>query len=64
MLMVRARALLDQRLAPSAEDVAALAHPVLVHRMALNFTARAQGMTLARLIAGTSRELDVIGTAA
>ena len=30
MLLVRARALLDGRLAPSADDVHALAHPVLV----------------------------------
>ncbi|EEW24106.1 ATPase associated with various cellular activities AAA_3, partial [Rhodobacter ferrooxidans] len=37
MLTVRARALLDGRLAPSVADVAALARPVLSHRMALNF---------------------------
>ena len=51
MLMVRARALLNGRLAPSVEDVAALAGPVLVHRMALNFSARARGETLAGVIA-------------
>lgn len=51
MLMVRARALLNGRLAPSLEDVAALAGPVLVHRMALNFSARARGETLAGVIA-------------
>ncbi len=45
MLAVRARALLDGRLAPSVEDVAALAHPVLRHRMALKFSAPA-GLTL------------------
>ena len=33
-LLVRARALLDGRLAPSAADVVALARPVLIHRMA------------------------------
>jgi len=32
------------------DDVAALAHPALVHRMALNFTAKAQGQTLDRII--------------
>ncbi len=46
MMMVRARALLQGRLAPSAEDVAALARPVLEHRMSLSFQARARGETL------------------
>jgi MoxR-like ATPase len=43
MLAVRARALLDGRLAPSVDDVVALAEPVLKHRMALTFQARAEG---------------------
>ena len=46
MMMVRARALLQGRLAPSAEDVAALARPVLEHRMSRAFQARARGETL------------------
>jgi MoxR-like ATPase len=46
MLAVRARALLDNRLSPSLEDVAALAAPALRHRMSLNFAARAAGHTL------------------
>ena len=50
MLMVRARALLDGRLAPSIADVADLAQSVLVHRMALSFAARARGETLAGII--------------
>ena len=50
MLTVRARALLDGRLVPSVEDVAAMARPVLVHRMALNFAARARGEDLGSLI--------------
>ncbi|MEM8657367.1 MAG: MoxR family ATPase [Pseudomonadota bacterium] len=50
MLTVRARALMDGRLVPSVEDVAALAHPILVHRMALSFSARAAGRTLDGLI--------------
>ena len=50
MLAVRARALLTGRLAPSAEDVAALARPVLTHRMALSFAARARGEALADVI--------------
>ncbi len=50
MLATRARALLDGRLAPSVEDVIALAQPVLRHRMALNFSARADGIVLADII--------------
>ena len=50
MLAVRARAVIQGRLAPSIDDVLALAHPVLRHRMALNFTARAEGMTLEQII--------------
>jgi MoxR-like ATPase len=50
MLTVRARALLDGRLAPSIADVADLAQAVLVHRMALSFAARARGETLAGII--------------
>jgi len=50
MLACRARALLDGRLAPSVADVAALARPVLTHRMALNFAARARGESLSGLI--------------
>lgn len=46
MLAVRARALIDGRLAPSVDDVLALAKPVLQHRMALSFTARADGRSL------------------
>ena len=50
MLASRARALLDGRLAPSIDDVVALARPVLRHRMALSFTARADGIALADVI--------------
>ena len=50
MLASRARALLDGRLAPSIDDVVALARPVLRHRMALNFSARADGVVLAEVI--------------
>src|SRR5579863_8805737 len=57
MLATRARALVDGRLSPSRDDVAALAMPVLKHRMALTFAARAEGETLpgliARLVAST-----------
>ena len=57
MLATRARALLDGRLSPSVEDVAALAHPVLRHRMALNFAARAEGVELRDVIAGLVKRL-------
>ena len=50
MLASRARAVLDGRLAPSLEDVAALAQAVLRHRMALNFSARAEGVGLPEVI--------------
>ncbi|MBN9530697.1 MAG: MoxR family ATPase [Alphaproteobacteria bacterium] len=51
MLSVRARALLDGRLSPSIDDVVALAPPILRHRMALTFAARADGVTLDLVIA-------------
>lgn len=50
MLTVRAQALLQGRLAPSAEDVVAMARPVLTHRMALSFAARARGVDLGEVI--------------
>ena len=58
MLAVRARALLQGRLAPSAEDVIDMARPVLSHRMALNFAARARGDSLADLIDSTAAGLS------
>jgi MoxR-like ATPase len=51
MLATRARALIEGRLSPSLDDVAALAEPVLKHRMALSFAARADGDTVGGLIA-------------
>jgi MoxR-like ATPase len=50
MLAVRARALLDGRYAPSIDDVLALAEPILKHRMALTFAARADGETILGVI--------------
>ncbi|WP_408647729.1 AAA family ATPase [Xanthobacter dioxanivorans] len=50
MLAVRARALLDGRYAPSVDDVVALAEPVLKHRMALTFAARAEGESITHII--------------
>ncbi len=50
MLCSRARALLDGRLSPSIDDVEALAGPVLRHRMALTYGARAKGVTVDHVI--------------
>ena len=59
MMVVRARAVLNGRFAPTLEDVAAMAAPVLRHRMALSFAARARGErvddVIARLAASRSR---------
>lgn len=57
MLCARARALYDGRLAPSIDDVVALAEPVLQHRMALTFAARAEGMSVRDVIAGLVKSL-------
>ena len=56
MLCARARALYDGRLAPSIDDVVALAEPVLQHRMALTFAARAEGMTVRDVVAQAGEE--------
>jgi MoxR-like ATPase len=58
MQAVRARALLQGRLSPSVDDVLALARPVLQHRMALTFGARADGYTLPALIDTLCRRID------
>lgn len=50
MLACRARAVMDGRLAPSTDDIVALAGPVLRHRMALNFAARAEGVTIEQIV--------------
>lgn len=50
MLATRARALIDGRFAPSLDDVAALASPILKHRMAMSFEARARQIGVAEVI--------------
>jgi MoxR-like ATPase len=55
-LCARARALYDGRLAPSIDDVHALAEPVLQHRMALTFAARAEGVTVRDVVARLVKE--------
>lgn len=64
MLGSRALALMDGRLAPSPDDVAALAVPVLRHRMALGFAARAQGHDLPSLIAQVASQITKVEAAA
>ena len=51
MLAVRAKAMMDGRLAPSVDDVIDLAEPVLKHRMALTFAARAEGIEMSDMMA-------------
>jgi len=64
MLLVRARALLSGRLAPGPDDVIALAAPVLIHRMALGYAARARGESLTGVIARVVAGLDTAAEAA
>jgi MoxR-like ATPase len=57
MLCARARALLQGRLSPSVDDVIALLEPVFKHRMALNFAARADGVSVSQVIAHLAKVL-------
>ena len=50
MLAARARALIDGRLSPSIDDVLDMAEPILKHRMALTFAARADGESMEAVI--------------
>ena len=56
-LCARARALYDGRLAPSIDDVRALAEPVLQHRMALTFAARAEGTSVRDVVARLVKDI-------
>lgn len=46
----RARALIDGRLAPDKDDIKALAKPILGHRMAVSYAAKASGITTDKVI--------------
>ena len=50
MLVTRAGALIDGRLSPSIDDVVDMAEPILKHRMALTFAARADGETITAVV--------------
>ncbi|MGE8941085.1 AAA family ATPase [Leptospira interrogans] len=58
MLAVRAKALIDGRLAPSIDDVIALAEPVLKHRMALTFVARTEGQDVGTIVSKLASALE------
>jgi MoxR-like ATPase len=57
MLAARAHALIQGRLAPSVDDVVALAEAVLKHRMALTYAARAEGETIAAIVQRLAQRL-------
>jgi MoxR-like ATPase len=57
MLASRAKALLDGRPTPSVDDVLELCEPILKHRMALNYHARSDGITLKDIIEEMSKEV-------
>ncbi len=57
MLATRAKALIDGRLSPSIDDVLELAAPVLQHRMALTFAARADGKSISQTIAALKNSI-------
>jgi len=57
MLATRAKALIEGRISPSVDDVIALAGPVLQHRMAISFAARAEGETIDGIIAQLKAKL-------
>lgn len=58
MLAVRAKALIDGRLAPSIDDLVELALPILKHRMALTFAARAEGLSIDSVVANLTKRLE------
>lgn len=57
MLATRAKALIEGRESPSIDDVIDLAEPVLKHRMALNYKAQANGITLRDVIKALTKDL-------
>ncbi|MEM8956555.1 MAG: MoxR family ATPase [Pseudomonadota bacterium] len=64
MLTVRAQALLEGRLVPTADDVIRMAVPILTHRMQLTFAARARGERLNYLIEQVAAQVTHIEAAA
>ena len=58
MLCTRAKALVEGRLSPSVDDVIELAEPILKHRMALTFAARADGVSVGEVIGRLTDQLE------
>ena len=50
VLGAKARALLDDRSHVKFDDIRALAHPVLRHRILVNYRAQAEGITMEDII--------------
>jgi MoxR-like ATPase len=61
VLAAKARAILQGRFHVSMEDIKAVAHPVLRHRIITNFNAEAEGVTTDRIIDRLIREVPVEG---
>jgi MoxR-like ATPase len=61
VLAAKARALLAGRLYVSAEDVRAIAHPVLRHRLITTYGAEAEGWTTDRIIDDLLERTDAVG---
>jgi len=57
MLAARAKALLDGRYAPSIDDIIELAPAILKHRMALNFSARAEDLDINDIITAMCKDI-------
>jgi len=62
VLGAKARALLHGRDVASADDVTALAHPVLDHRLLLGYRAEAEGVRAAQVVEELLRHTDDPGT--
>ncbi|MEH6524518.1 MAG: MoxR family ATPase [Sneathiella sp.] len=58
VLAARARALLENRLSPSIDDIVVLAKPVLQHRMALSYAARAENVGMDDVISSLTSTLE------
>ncbi len=50
LLASKSKALLENRISPSINDVLELASPILKHRIELNFSAKAEGISKEKII--------------
>lgn len=62
VLAAKARAILQGRLHVSNEDIRAMAHPVLRHRIITNFNAEAEGITTEKIIDWLIRDVSTEDT--